>query len=65
MTAADLPALAGIPKGLPGESYRHWKRRLRPEEWTWFVVAVSQRLGHCRPRYTFQTYLQHAAGPHA
>lgn len=61
MTAADLTTLAALPRGLPGERYRLWKKRLTPEQWAWFV-SCSRRLGHHEYRYTFDAYLRAPLG---
>lgn len=58
MTSADLTALASVPKGLPGESYRHWKRRLTPEQWAHFLAVSRYLLDHSTQYYTFDCYIR-------
>ena len=57
MTPEDLTALDAVPRGLPGERYLAWRRRVTAEQF-FTLLAVSDRLGHCEPRYTYDCYIR-------
>lgn len=58
----DSAAFAGLPRGLPSETYWHYSKRLTRAERVW-LHTVSSRLGHSTERYTFDTYLRAPEAP--